>query len=380
MPPDPHSSAPDRPGSRLSGLAVRAARRGSGLGRELRRRPLALTLLLSLLVHGGGLFVLGYGLQPTRLTAVSAQPETDPLRFEIVETPESAEVEEPRESDSRRFSNRDTRSQERRSDPDLPRTDSPRIAQDGESHDLRPVGTAPRRGAPSPPTAPPSTASRPSRPSPQSTARPSQETAEPSEQAAAEPSGIQVRPEPVPEAPPPDPPREETAARTPPSPPQPQSRPSPAAPPAEEAAPPTAFQLGETFRPGKPSPTPAEEELLARAEAEGEFSYQATEHFFADYFLRMRREIENTWVVLLTSRYRKMGPSRAVFDFQVQPDGTLADLSPLSAEGDELFPLVCGLAVRNSAPFGPVPYEAVPQLPETVHRLPLRVRVTFNYQ
>lgn len=380
MPPDSRSSAPTPRRRRLSELAGSAGHRGSGRWQALRRHPLALTLLLSLLFHGGGLLVLGYGLQPSRLTAVAAQPETDPLRFELVETPESAAVEEPRDSDSRLFSNRNTRSQERRSDPDLPLTDSPRIPQDGESHDLRPVGTAPRLGAPSPATAPPSAASRPSRPAPQSTAQPSTETAEPSEKPAPETSGIQVRPEPVREAPPPDPPRREIASRTPPRPPQPQSRPTPAAPPAEETAPPTAFQLGETFRPGKPSLTPVEEDLLARAEAEGEFSFEATQHFFADYYLRMQHEIETTWTLLLTSRYRKMDPSRAVLDFLVRPDGTLAELSPLAAEGDELFPLVCGLAVRNSAPFGPVPYEAVPQLPESAHRLPLRVRATFNYQ
>lgn len=376
MSPDSRNPVPPPRSSRLSRLAAW----GSVPGRELRRHPLAITLLLSLLFHGGGLLVLGYGLQPTRLTAVAAQPETDPLRFELVETSESAEVEEPRDSDSRMFSDRNTRSQERRPDPDLPRTDSPRITQDGEGHDLRPVGTAPRLGAPSPPTAPPSAASRPSRPAPSSPAQAPREPSEDPREPSRERSGIQVRSEPVPEAPPPDPPQEETAPETPPRPPQPQSRPSPAAPPARETAPPTAFQLGETFRPGKPSLSPVEEDLLARAEAEGEMSFEATQHFFAEYFLRMRREIETTWTLLLTSRYKKMDPSRAVFDFLVRPDGTLDGLSPLGAEGDELFPLVCGLAVRNSAPFGPVPYETVPQLPESARRLPLRVRVTFNYQ
>ena len=379
MAPDSHNPIPPPSGLRLSGLAAW----GGGLGRGLRRHPLALTLLLSLLFHGGGLLVLGYGMEPTRLTAVAAQPETDPLRFELIETSESAEVQEPRDSDSRLFSDRNTRSQERRPAPDRPRTDSPRITQDGDSHDLRPVGTAPRLGAPSPPTAPPSAASRPSRPAPSSPAREPREPTEPSREPSRERSGIQVPSEPVREAPPPDPPQEETAPETPPhrpQPPRPQSRPSPAAPPAQETAPPTAFQLGETFRPGKPSLTPAEEDLLARAEAEGELSFEATRHFFADYFLRMRREIETTWTLLLTSRYKKMDPSRAVFDFLVRPDGTLEALSPLAVEGDELFPLVCGLAVRNSAPFGPVPYEAVPRLPESARRLPLRVRVTFNYQ
>jgi len=144
--------------------------------------------------------------------------------------------------------------------------------------------------------------------------------------------------------------------------------------------PPTAFQIGETFQPGKPSLSPLEQDLLARAEAEGEISFEATQHFFAGYFLRMRQKIENTWVLLLSSRYKRMGPSRAVLDFLVMPDGAVRALTPLSSEGDELFPLVCGLAVRNSGPFDPVPYDALPQLPEAVRDLPLRVRVSFNYQ
>lgn len=202
------------------------------------------------------------------------------------------------------------------------------------------------------------------------------------------PTGVQVRPEPVPDAPPPErreetreEERRETAERpTPPSPPRPRVQPSPPSPPADQGTPPTAFQLGDEVQPGRPSLSPVEQDLLARAEAEGEISFEATQHFFADYFLRMRRKIENTWVLLLSSRYKNMSPSRASFEFLVLPDGSIAALSPLEAEGDELFPLVCGLSVRNSGPFDPVPYDALPQLPDTVRDLPLRVRVNFNYR
>jgi len=366
------------------------------LREQARRHPMAVTVLLSLLLHTGGLAILGVGLRTPQTVVAAAEPETaDPLRFELIETSESAEVDEPRNSDSRFISNRNTRSQQRSPDPDLPSTGSPRITQEGEGHDLRQVGTAPQRGLPSPPTAPPASPSRASPLSPPSPVQPPREEARPSREPAREPSrvptGIRVYPEPLPDLPPPErleetreeerPETREQAARpTPPSPPRPQTRPTPPSPPADEVTPPTAFQLGDRVQPGRPSLSPVEQDLLARAEAEGEISFEATQHFFADYFLRMRRKIENTWVLLLSSRYKSMSPSHASFEFLVLPDGSVAALSPIGAEGDALFPLVCGLSVRNAGPFDPVPYDALPQLPDNVRDLPLRVRVNFNYR
>lgn len=340
--------------------------------------------------------ILGYGLQPVDLVAVAAaDPDrADPLRFELIETSEAAEVDEPRDSDSPFVSDRNTRSQQRELDPDVPATGAPRIPQEGESHDLRQVGTAPERGLPSPPTAPPSSPSRPSPPlppSPSSRAQPQQEE-DPDREPASPPTGIQVRPEPIPDALPPERTRDESRdepweepreepIETQPAPssrPRPATPPSPAAPPAEQETPPTAFQLGERVQPGRPSLSPVEQDLLARAEAEGEISFEATKHFFADYYLRIKREIENTWVLLITTRYKSMDPSRASFEFLVLPDGSIAGLRPLGAEGDELFPLVSGLAIRNSAPFGPVPYEAVARLPASAQSLPLRIQANFN--
>lgn len=374
MPPD--SSSRDRQPNLPRGLRLGSGRLSRGRFREhLHRHRLTLTVLLSLLLHGAGLFVLDVGLRPSPGRLAAAQPPArDPLRFEFVETPESAAVEEARDVDSSLASDRNTRSQEPDPNPDRAVTGSPRISQDGESHDLRPMGTAPQRGMPSPPTSPPSQANRPSRPSPSSVPEEAQRPVERERPRR----GIDIQPEPVPDAPPPE---QANPERRPPTAPGPENRPSPSAPPAEEAVPPTAFQLGDTFRPGRPSPTQAEQDLLARAEAEGEFSFEATEHFFAEYFLRMRREIETTWTLLLMSRFQGEEPSRAVLEFLVRADGSIAGPATLTAEGDELFPLVCSAAIRNAAPsFGPVPYDAVPQLPESAKGLPLRVRVSFKYQ
>ena len=81
------------------------------------------------------------------------------------------------------------------------------------------------------------------------------------------------------------------------------------------------------------------------------------------------------------TRYTGLEPSRAVVDFQILPDGSVRGLAVRSGEGDEeIFPLVCSMAVRNAGPFPPVPYDSIPQLPPGVEDLPLRVRVNFNYR
>lgn len=347
-------------------------------------RPLPWALVLSVVVHLALLLGVGAGVRRGTVAAAADSPERDPLRFELVETPESAATEETRESDL--LSNRTTRSQEPSPERERPVTGSPDLPQRGESHDLRPEGTAPRLG----PTRPPAPAPRaPSRASPPQVR---QQAREPTREqlARTESSGIQLPEESAPRRPPAAPPgdtepapeeqRPTAEAR-----PGPSRQPRPPRPPAEpsrtEPAPPTAFQLDDSFRPGRPSLTPAEEEALARAEAEGEFSFEATQHFFADYFLHLRREIENTWVLLLMTRYTGLEPSRAVVDFQILPDGSVRGLAVRSGEGDEeIFPLVCTMAVRNAGPFPPVPYDSIPQLPPEARDLPLRVRVNFNYR
>lgn len=343
---------------------------------DLPRTSLTVPVVVSLVLHLLGLLAVGRGWVPLAVPVPPPEPASNPLRFELVETPESAAVEEAR--DAELVSNRDTRSQQPVPDPERAVTRTPDVPREGEGRDLRPTGTAPQLGMPQPPRAPAAQPSRPSRPSP---SRPEDR---PTPEAETDtPEGLRVEPRPQRAPPPRQEPEQrdaEPTERQEPSRPRPESPPSPRVPAADEPVPPTAFQIDEESRRGQPSLSQAEKEMLARAEAAGEYSFEATQHLFADYFLRLRDQIENTWLLLLTSRYTGLDRSRAVVDFLIQPDGTVTALTPQASEGDELFPLVSTLAVRNAAPFDPVPYDAIPDLPPGARDLPLRVRVTFNYR
>jgi hypothetical protein len=355
-------------------------RRPSPSLRSRTHRPLLAALVLSLLLHGLlGLSVGRQWLATDASAAVMPPPRPDPIRFELVETPESAAREEPAE-DSEFFSNRNTRSQQLTPlDDERPVNRRPDVQGNGETHDLRPVATAPRLGVPDPvvvPPVPPSPqAARPSQPSPETAPRPR-------ETASRRESSVRLEPQREPELPVPT---EAEGEETPE--PRPESRRQPQTP--EAAAPqaprdprdPSAFVTDDRVARGKPSLSAAEQEELARAEALGEFSYEATRHFFADYFFDLKEKVENAWVILLSTRYRNLDPSKAALTFKIYPDGSIRELQVLTAEskGDDLFPLVCSLAVRNTAPFGPVPYDAMPYLPEGVRGLPLNVRMNFNY-
>lgn len=308
-------------------------------------RALWATVVLSLAVHALLAWTLGYSVRRADAVAVlPPEPQQPRIDFELIDTPESAEVEEA--PDSTFLSNRNTRARDRADDAP-PANRRPRIADDGETHDLRAQAAAPNPGVPTPGVAVPS---RPSPPQP-----------------------------PVPETPPPraepeDRIREtqrEPAAETP----RERREPVPPSPRADgpEA---TALVPSPTPSPGKISYNRAEQDLLSKALEEGEFSYEATQSLFADYFLGIKNEVETKWNLLLFGRYSNLDPSRTVIEVLVQPDGTLGEMVVSAREGDELFPVVSSVAIKNSAPFGPIPYD--PRMPAEARDLPLRIRFHFT--
>jgi hypothetical protein len=296
---------------------------------------------------------------PSAAPGAVPPPSTPEVRFELVESPASAEVAEP-PPEPRFFSDRNTRARDQSRD-DLPPNRRPRVEDGTAGRDLRPRAGAPRVALPQPPAAPP---------------------------VLAEPQAATPRPplQEVGPSPPPEPgtvtlsPRQRQREEPAPEPRRPEPRPapprSPAPAPAPELRPATALAPSPAPVAGRATLTAAEEDLLASALERGELSYEATQHFFADYFLALKNEIETTWNLLLLSRYSQLRRSRLTIDFLVQPDGTLGPLEVGPVTGDELFTVVCTAAIRRSAPFGPVPYD--PRLPEAVRRLPLHIRIDFT--
>lgn len=328
-------------------------------------RALWVTAGVSVLLH----LLLGWGLgltlQASDAVPVSATPPAPPrVDFELVESPESAQVDEAPEN-ARFVSDRDTRAQDL-ADLELPATGRPHAPETGEGHERRQQATAPRPGSTPTVTVP----SSPSRPQPPVAPNIPEPVDEPAEAPAEEPEESR-QPEreeaDVTVAAPSRQPAERQQAQ-PPVPPSPQQAPSPGEAPS----------VAPESRQGEIGYSEAEEDMLADALARGEFSNEASRHLFADYYLAMRREIERTWNLLLTTRYTGLDASRAVIDFTIRPDGSLGSLVVQAAEGDTLFPVVGASAIQRSAPFGPRPVD--PRMPPELQALPLRIRVNFTYQ
>lgn len=312
-------------------------------------RILWVTVGLSLLVHALLALSVGYSVRQAEAVAVARpEPQEPRIDFELIETPESAEMEEAPESTF--LSNRNTRAQDlTENGPAANRR--PRITEDGEIHDLRAQATAPNPGVPEPGVA------VPSRPSPPQPPVSETSTAEP-EETAREARERPEREEPA------ETPRE----RRPPSPPSPQTS-------GQQA---TALAPSPTPQRGKVSYNEAERDLISKAIEQGEFSYEATQSLFADYFLNIKREVETKWNLLLFGRYSNLEPSRTVIEVLVRPDGTLGEMVVSRREGDDLFPVASSVAIKNSAPFGAIPYD--PRMPEEARNLPLRIRFHFTYR
>lgn len=327
-------------------------------------RALWVTAGVSVALH----LLLGWGLGWTLqvsdavpMAERAAVPPSPPrVDFELVETPESAQVDEA--PDNARFvSDRDTRAQDL-AELELPATDRPHAPEAGEGHERRQQATAPRPGA-TPTVTVPSAPARPQPPVPPAPDEPAEEPAEePEESRQPERDEADVTVSSPAERP------EERRERQLPVPPSPQQAPSPGEAPS----------VAPESRPGEIGYSEAEEDMLADALARGEFSNEASKHLFADYYLAMRREIERTWNLLLTTRYTGLAPSRAVIDFTIRPDGTIGSIIVQAAEGDTLFPVVSSSAIQRSAPFGPRPVD--PRMPPELQALPLRIRINFTYQ
>jgi hypothetical protein len=112
---------------------------------------------------------------------------------------------------------------------------------------------------------------------------------------------------------------------------------------------------------------------------EGEISFGATRHFFGEYLLKMKQAIETEWISNLISQYTGVAQSTAVIDFKIQPDGTATDIVTHSSKGDPYFPIICVSSILNAQPFEEIPYNDIPGLPEELRGKALNIRFTFRY-
>ncbi len=305
-------------------------------------RSFKISLLISILIHVGGVVALSHETiaskiltAPRPLLARTSEPKS--VRFELIETPASAETSEAPE-ESRLFSDKNTRAQDMfQGDKKL--QDSPHM--EGKHEDSK--DTRPRTIIDSPPPPP---VEQPAAEKEESSQKPRDESpttpAEPKEKIAvvAEP-------------------KKEEVIRL--------ARKEP-----EAALPPTS-----------PSSTimsaASSRNLDADAQITGELSFAASRHFFGEYLLNMKQAIERQWISRLVSGYSGVNASYAVIDFKIQPDGHISDVVIDSFEGDSYFPVLCVSSIHDAQPFDKIPYEQAVGLPESLQNKPLNIRFTFRY-
>jgi outer membrane biosynthesis protein TonB len=354
-------------------------------------RTFKVALLISTLAHGGTFALLDkepvadrFLAPPKPALAKKAHKkkvEESVIRFELVETPASAEVSEPSESakKSKLFSDKNTRAQDRfQGEKKL--EDAPNM--DGRREDLK--DTRPRmiasRPAPPKPEVKPAAKSAP-KPAP----KPAQKKADPPkaiakkatpnksishevttsreaavpDKAAEKPKRpieqIQVEPKPM----------GEEVIRLAKKAPDPIRRTDPAGPSISVA--PRMMTAASARNTG------------ADAQITGELSFGTTRHFFGEYLLEMKQAVETEWISTLISTYTGIRRSSAEIDFKIMPDGSVSGMEVSSSEGDPYFPVICMSSIRDAQPFKAIPYSEIPGLPEEFTDKPLSIRFTFKY-
>jgi len=127
---------------------------------------------------------------------------------------------------------------------------------------------------------------------------------------------------------------------------------------------------------GKSAPTPQEARVRYdsdefNAKDIGGLAFNTYAWDFAPYMLEMKRKVEKN--VFPPPAFTHMGliSGQTLLRFKVMPNGELRDLEVLKFEGHKSLMETSVLAIRNSAPFKPLPAE----FPENY----LEVTATFSY-
>jgi len=339
-------------------------------------RSFKVSLLLSVLIHAGVFAALDREsvsqkilAEPKPLLAKRAEPKV--VRFELIDTPASAETSEPPKKTDL-VSDKNTRAQDRfQGEKKL--KDSPHM--EGKHEDSK--DTRPKMVAAKPPTPP-----KPERIV--KTATPRDSSGEGAARRA--PANDKKEPSKPPVLPENEPPKLSVVREKEPSKPKEAIRVAPE--PENKEIIRLAKKAPVLAEPTAPSPAMTPPRIMSSASARntgadaqiaGELSFAATRHFFGEYLLKMKQAVEAEWISRLVSQYSGIVRSRTVVDFKIQPDGRVTDVDASSTEGDPYFALICISSIRDAQPFEEIPYGDIPGLPEEFKGKPLSIRFTFRY-
>jgi len=114
----------------------------------------------------------------------------------------------------------------------------------------------------------------------------------------------------------------------------------------------------------------------AGAEREGKISFATNQSEWVPYFETVKRRIGQKWLPAITLDYKGSRRVKAVIEFKIAPDGSLADAKIADPGDDKYFAMVCLYSVRGAAPFPELPADVPDYLRENV----LDIHFTFEYK
>lgn len=108
---------------------------------------------------------------------------------------------------------------------------------------------------------------------------------------------------------------------------------------------------------------------------QGQTNFDAIQSEIAPYLKHIRQRVEQQWNQMLYTRYSGTSPVKAVIDCAINAKGELVSVTVVGTDNDKLYSALCRDAVQRAGPFGPFTFE----VPDIYKGKNLEIRWTFNF-
>jgi hypothetical protein len=115
---------------------------------------------------------------------------------------------------------------------------------------------------------------------------------------------------------------------------------------------------------------------LDEVEEVGDPQMATQQNLMVPYLKKVKKKIFDSWYNLVRRQTSEFMGSRVVVVFSIQANGSISDLEVKTIEGNSLYRDFCLTAVKNSAPFDPLPVE----IPKFLKKNSLPIQFTFFYE
>jgi len=115
--------------------------------------------------------------------------------------------------------------------------------------------------------------------------------------------------------------------------------------------------------------------LGAQVDQIGKLTIETRENVLVPYLTKMRAKIFEQWFPFISLKFNSFNPSKVVVQYSILSDGSVPIVNVTYSEGDRLIRDFSQAAVKNAAPFDPIPLE----IKEELQKETLSVSFSFKY-